>query len=72
MADGLACESYLDTGNRSQFDNNAVVALHGQVDSQDGRTGCVPLATDAAWFGRSGTASPIVRPPAAMPVPTSS
>ncbi len=48
VADGLPCESYLDTGNRAQFDNNAVVALHGRIDAQHSRAGCVPLATDAA------------------------
>ncbi len=48
LADGLACESYLDTGNRAQFDNNAVVALHGRINPRQGRAGCVPLATDAA------------------------
>ena len=47
VADGLPCESYLDTGNRAQFDD-AVVALHGQFDQWDGRSGCAPLVTDAA------------------------
>ncbi len=46
VADGLPCESYLDTGNRAQFDN--VVELHGGFDRQGCRTGCAPLATDAA------------------------
>ena len=28
LADGLPCESYLDTGNRAAFENNPVVDLH--------------------------------------------
>ncbi len=49
VADGLPCESYLDTGNRTQFDADTVVALHDRPDGQDRtRTGCAPLVTEAA------------------------
>ncbi len=47
IADGLACESYLDTGNRAQFDD-PVAAPRDRLDYQDGRSGCAPLVTAAA------------------------
>lgn len=48
LAEGTAAESYLDTGNRSQFANAGVVSLH--TDFQDGQAGresrsCFPLMT---------------------------
>ena len=33
LAEGLAAESYLDTGNRAQFANNTLVTLHASFDS---------------------------------------
>ncbi len=49
VADGLPCESYLDTGNRTQFDAGSVVALHAGVGPGPERSAasCAPLATDA-------------------------
>ncbi len=47
IADGMPCESYLDGGNRGQFDpQGTVVPLHpaGAGDAQP----CAPLATGAA------------------------
>ncbi len=47
IADGMPCESYLDGGNRGQFDpQGAVVPLHLPAigDAQP----CAPLATDTA------------------------
>ncbi len=45
IADGMPCESYLDGGNRGQFDNQGIVVpLHPQTgDLQP----CAPLVTDA-------------------------
>ena len=54
LAEGLACESYLDTGNRGAFANGgAVVALHpdfgrGAWD----RLACAPLVTGGAALAR--------------------
>ena len=49
VANGLPCESYLDTGNRKQFDNGRIVALHGGAELAADRdvASCLPLATDA-------------------------
>ena len=35
LAEGLACESYLDTGNRDAFDNADVTALHPRFGLRD-------------------------------------
>ena len=48
IAEGLPCESYLDGGNRGQFDaTGSVVRLHVPT-VRDGRTACAPIVTDAA------------------------
>jgi hypothetical protein len=49
LAEGLACESYLDTGNRSAFEGEAAVMLHADFaravwDAE----GCAPILTDPA------------------------
>jgi hypothetical protein len=44
LAEGLPCESYLDTGNRDQFHGGAVVALHPDFALEVwAREGCAPL-----------------------------
>jgi hypothetical protein len=43
FAEGLACESYLDTGNRDAFEGGAAVVLH---PSFAGGEGCLPLVLD--------------------------
>jgi hypothetical protein len=51
LADGLAAESYLDTGNRDAFENGAAtVALHPVFQGQHGREArsCAKLLTDPA------------------------
>jgi hypothetical protein len=54
FADGMPAESYLDTGNRTMFENGgATLALHpdfGAVDGQARREAgsCAPLVCDAA------------------------
>ena len=63
MAEGLACESYLDTGNRSSFANAAIQALRPEFDGT-GETslwalhGAAPLlvsraAVEPIWAGLS-------------------
>ena len=48
IADGMPCESYLDGGNRGQFDaQGIVVPLHPPVADRTPRA-CAPLITDAA------------------------
>jgi T5SS/PEP-CTERM-associated repeat protein/uncharacterized repeat protein (TIGR03803 family) len=37
FAEGLACESYLDTGNRSNFEGDTPVALHPDVSGGHGK-----------------------------------
>lgn len=50
LAEGLPCETYLDTGNRSDFENGGtVVALHPKVAMQVWReAACLPLAQNGA------------------------
>jgi hypothetical protein len=50
LAEGLACESFLDTGNRSDFENGgAVVALHPRPALEVWREeACLKLAQDGA------------------------
>jgi hypothetical protein len=44
LAEGLACESYLDDGNRASFANAGdLVALHGRLDPQSWEHACAPL-----------------------------
>ncbi len=46
IADGMPCESYLDTGNRGQFDSaGTVVPLHGPAANR-ARTACAPFVTE--------------------------
>jgi len=50
LAEGLACESYLDTGNRGAFANGGAVAV-ATADFARGRwaaAGCAPLALERA------------------------
>ncbi len=74
MAEGLACESFLDTGNRADFDNGGTVArMHPGFALRVWREqACAPLVTDgpalaaaraslldrAALFGHRITADP--------------
>ena len=45
LAEGLRVESYLDTGNRSAFQTEASVSLHGALDPSARRHGtCLPVA----------------------------
>ncbi len=51
LAEGLATESYLDTGNRSSFANTSVIALHPALTIDAGHKSwktdaCAPLAVD--------------------------
>ena len=60
LAEGLAAESYLDTGNRASFAQTAVTALRPQLAIEAGHQAwlthaCAPLATDR------GTVEPIWR-----------
>lgn len=54
MTEGLGCESYLDTGNRTFFENGPVpMALHPPFDAADEQRrremeSCAPFAADAA------------------------
>ncbi|MEH0196580.1 Hint domain-containing protein [Caulobacter sp. CCNWLY153] len=44
MAEGVACESYLDDGNRQVFGNAPEhVALHGRLDPAAWETACAPV-----------------------------
>ena len=45
LAEGLACESYLDTGNRDAFEGGAATVLHPVFASAQG---CLALVLDAA------------------------
>jgi hypothetical protein len=53
LAEGLAAESYLDTGNRAVFENaGTVLALHPDLSGDDGQArreqaSCAPFASDA-------------------------
>ena len=62
LADGLPCESYLDTGNRAQFDDAAVAALHSAFGRADDPGACAPLVTEGdrihpIWLAIAGRAS---------------
>ena len=53
LAEGLACESYLDTGNRSAFAGEPALALHPQFGRDRALAvwqaqGCAPILTDPA------------------------
>lgn len=49
FAEGVATESYLDTGNRAQFENaGSVMTLHANFSRADAVDACAPLVTDAA------------------------
>ena len=49
LANGVAAESYLDTGNRSQFSNaGSLVAMHADFSRADHPKACAPLVTEAA------------------------
>jgi hypothetical protein len=48
LAEGLACESYLDTGNRQAFDNVPATALHPDFAARAGDAGCARLLLDTA------------------------
>lgn len=49
IAEGAEAESYLDTGNRAQFDGNgAVRSLHADFARFEHPRACAPLATDAS------------------------
>ena len=65
LADGLPCESWLDTGNRAMFENSDVVSLRYE-QAPDAKTAwstkaCAPLVTDGpiltALCQRLGAAS---------------
>ncbi len=43
LAEGLACESYLDTGNRDAFEGGETMLLHPRFASAEG---CLPLVLD--------------------------
>ncbi len=72
FAEGVPAESYLDTGNRAQFENaGSVMTLHAEFDRADSADAFAPLVTDAAivrpiWerlaarAGRSATHTPAV------------
>lgn len=47
LAEGLACESYLDDGNREVFANSPQhVALYGRLDPVDWDGACAPVLSD--------------------------
>ena len=47
LAEGLAAESYLDTGNRHDFANGALACLHPDFEPGDRRAEpCAPLLLD--------------------------
>ena len=55
LAEGLSCETYLDTGNRDAFENDAgAMALHPEFSPQDfarqvwKEHGCAPILVDPA------------------------
>jgi hypothetical protein len=57
LAEGLAVESYLDTGNRGDFEGQSVRALHPMFPVRTWQAdGCAPLVTDgpvvAQWRAR--------------------
>jgi hypothetical protein len=48
LAEGLACESYLDDGNRTTFGNSPdFTALHGRLDPKSWENACAPVAAGA-------------------------
>ena len=48
IADGMPCESYLDTGNRAQFDAAGTVVPLRAPAADRARTACAPFVTEAA------------------------
>jgi hypothetical protein len=49
LAEGLACETYLDTGNRAAFEGEAAVQLHPAfARAVWAEAGCAPILTDPA------------------------
>ncbi len=48
LAEGLPAESYLDTGNRSAFERQGVVRLHGEIRGDADARRCAPTVTDMA------------------------
>jgi hypothetical protein len=49
LAEGLACETYLDTGNRSAFEEDDPMMLHADFARRAWDTrGCAPILTDQA------------------------
>ncbi len=56
LAEGLACESYLDTGNRAAFEDAPAPLLHpdfaparqAEAMAVWAAAGCAPIATDPA------------------------
>ncbi len=48
LAEGLAAESYLDTGNRAMFGNESVTNLHPHFKPVPGAAFCVPLVLEGA------------------------
>jgi hypothetical protein len=52
LAEGLACETYLDTGNRAAFEGEAAVQLHPEfARAVWADAGCAPILTDPADAG---------------------
>jgi hypothetical protein len=53
LADGLAAESYLDTGNRAAFEDNGVLHLHPDFARRAwAERGCAPLVLDGPLLAR--------------------
>jgi hypothetical protein len=49
LAEGLACETYLDTGNRGAFEGEGVMELHPAfARAVWAEAGCAPILTDPA------------------------
>jgi VCBS repeat-containing protein len=48
LAEGLPCETYLDTGSRHEFEGEAALALHPAFARGASGTLCAPLVQDAA------------------------
>jgi hypothetical protein len=47
LAEGLACESYLDTGNRTDFEGEAALALHpAPTATERPQAGCAPWLSE--------------------------
>jgi hypothetical protein len=47
LAEGLACESYLDDGNREVFANGAAhTVLYGRLDPEEREAACAPVLRD--------------------------